>query len=412
MDNKLYWVWLSLLFRYGSDKPNQILMRYESPEDFYHLTSEQMSELDFLTEKDIRMIKGVSLLRAEKIINDCKKHHIEIVTIADALYPNRLKLIYGPPIVLYVKGDISGLDDNVVITIVGTRRASEYTSYTTQYFAYHLAQAGTIIVSGCAVGIDTDAHIGALRANAKTIAVLGCGLDINYPAENKELKEQILLKNGALISELPPGESTSSKIFPIRNRILAGLSLGVLVTHAPERSGSLITVEHAIEQGKDVFCVPPYNIFDSQCAGVIKYLRDGATPVFSPKDILIEYYSTHAHKLDVEKIVGDYISQKRMENQKAKIKVPKQTQVKPEPKLTKEDQAKKLEEYKNANGEIVMSFDEKQILVYNKLTLEPKFIDELAVECQLDVGTILSILTEFEIIGIVASYSGRRYALV
>ncbi|WMJ23689.1 DNA-processing protein DprA [Paludicola sp. MB14-C6] len=410
MDEKLYWVWLSLIFNYGNDKPNEILMRYESPEDFYHLTTEQMLELGFLSEKDVKAIKGVSLLRAEKVIKDCKKHQIEIVTIGDNLYPERLKLIYGPPIVLYVQGDILGIDENVAITIVGTRKSSEYTSYATQYLSYHLAQAGAIIVSGCAVGIDTDAHIGALRANARTIAVLGCGLDINYPAENKELKEQIL-KKGALISELPPGEAATGKIFPIRNRILAGLSLGVLVTHAPERSGSLITVEHAIEQGKDVFCLPPYSIFDPQYAGVIKYLRDGATPVFSVKDILIEYYSTYAHKLDVDKIIGDYILEKRLEGRPAKIRVPKQSEEQPIPKLDKQEQEKILEEYKHANGEIIMSLDEKQILVYNKLTLEPKFIDELSSECNLDVGTILSVLTEFEIMGIVSSYSGRRYAL-
>lgn len=410
MNDKLYWIWLSLLFHYGSDKPNEILMHYETPEDFYKLTSEEMLSLGFLSEKEVKIIKAVSLARAEKIINDCEKLRIDIVTMGDELYPNRLKMIYGPPVVLYVKGDISGIDDDVAITIVGTRKASDYSAYATEYLSYHLAQAGALIISGCAVGIDTCAHNGALRANTRTIAVLACGLDVNYPAENYELKKQIL-KRGALISEMPPGETASPKIFPIRNRIMAALGLGVLVTHAPERSGSLITVEHAIEQGKDIFCLPPYSIFDSQYFGVIKYLRDGATPVFCAKDILIEYYSTHAHKLDVDKIIGDYVSQKKMENRPQKIKVPKQVAAETKTTISLEEEKEKIAKLTEKNSDTISMFDETQLLVYNKLRLQPKFIDELASDTGLEVGVILSVLTELEILDIVASFSGRRYAL-
>jgi len=410
MDNKLYWVWLSLVFGYGSDKPNEIIMQYQSPQEFYNLSAELMANLGFLTDKDIKTIKSVSLARAEKVINDCAKKKIDIVTYEDELYPNRLKLIYGPPMVLYVKGDISGIDENVVITIVGTRKSTDYTSYATQWISYNLAKAGAIIVSGCAVGIDTDAHMGALKAKAKTIAVLGCGLDVNYPAESKDMKKEILEK-GALISEMPPGEGVTGRIFQVRNRILAALSLGVLVTHAPERSGSLITVEHAIEQGKDVFCLPPYSIFDTQFFGVIKYLRDGATPVFCAKDILIEYYSTHSHKLDVDKIVGDYISQKKLENRIEKIKVPKGEKLKIQEKLSPEKAKEKQEEIDKKNKALLESFDETQVLVYNKLEITPKFIDELSVECGLNVGVTLGVLTELEIMGIATSHCGRRYSL-
>lgn len=410
LESKLYWIWLSLLFGYGSDKPNQILMQYETPEEFYNCSAQDMFKLGFLTEKDVKTIKTVSLARAQKIIDDCEKLKIDIVTMSDKLYPNRLKNIYGPPVVLYVKGDISGIDDEVVITVVGTRKATEYSSYTTEYLSYHIAQAGAIVVSGCAVGIDTAAHRGAIRAKGRTIAVLGCGLDINYPAENKALKEMIL-KKGALISELPPGEGVTGRIFPVRNRIMAALSLGVLITHAPERSGSLITAEHGIEQGKDIFCVPPYSIFDTQFSGVIKYIRDGAIPVFCAKDILIEYYGSHAHKLDVDKIIGDYINQKRIENRPERVK--RATPVKAEPTYEKESSIneQKLDEFRESNREIISSFDENQLLVYNKLNLVPKFIDELSTECSMNVGTVLSVLTELEIMGVASSFSGRRYAL-
>lgn len=408
--DKLYWIWLSLIFNYGSDKPNEILLNYQSPEDFYNLTSDQMLKLGFLTRKDVKNIKAVSLERAKIIIEDCEKNDINIVTMGDELYPNRLKLIYGPPVVIYVKGDISLIDEEVAITVVGTRKATDYSSYATEYLSYHLAKAGAIIVSGCAVGIDSFAHKGALRANGRTIAVLGCGLDVNYPIENKELKKEIL-KKGALISEMPPGQFPTGRIFPIRNRIMAALSLGVLVTHAPERSGSLITVEHAIEQGKDIFCLPPYSIFDAQYFGVIKYIRDGATPVFCAKDILIEYYGTHSHKLDVDKIIGDYINQKKLEKKPQKIKTVKTQNISKNEDLTKEEQESLKEDLMKKNEKLLSSFDESQKLVYNKLSLQPKFIDELSVECDLDVGIVLSILTEFEILDVVTSFSGRRYAL-
>ncbi len=144
---------------------------------------------------------------------------------------------------------------------------------------------------------------------------------------------------------------------------------------------------------------------------MIKYLRDGATPVFCAKDILIEYYSTHSHKLDVDKIIGDYINQRKLENRPQKIKTPKREITEEKNELSKEQYEQKLEVVKQNNDKLISSFDENQLLVYNKLCLEPKFIDELSFQCGLDVGTILSILTEFEILDVASSYSGRRYAL-
>ncbi|MEG2429464.1 MAG: DNA-processing protein DprA [Oscillospiraceae bacterium] len=409
MYDKMYWIWLSLIFPYGSDKPNEILSKYETPEHFYNLSEEEMAENDFLTKKDIKIAKGTNIARAKIIIDDCEKKNIKFATFDDDLYPKRLKLIYGSPMVLYYVGDIKNIDDNVVITVVGTRRATDYSAYTTEYFSYNLAKAGAIIVSGCAVGIDASSHIGALRANARTIAVLGCGIDVNYPIPNYELKKSILKKGGALISELPPGENPTPKYFPTRNRIMAGLSLGVLVTHAPERSGSLITVEHAIEQGKDVFCVPPYSIFDSNYFGVIKYLRDGATPVFCAKDILIEYYGKYSHTLNADEIVGDYVTQMQLKNRKANVKVPaEKSQI---VILTNDEVEKQTIECHDKDKEYIEKFDENKLLVYNNLNVMPKFIDDLSRESTVNIGNLLAILTEFEIMGIATSFSGRRYAL-
>ncbi|MEG0894353.1 MAG: DNA-processing protein DprA [Oscillospiraceae bacterium] len=387
---KLYYIWLSLVFPNGSDKPNEIVMRFPSVEEFYNLSKDEMFKLPFLTAKDIISIKATSLERAKLVLKDCQDMGIEVVTYQDEEYPQRLKLIYGPPVVFYVKGNISGINDEVLITCVGTRKYVDYTAYATEFLCCQLAKAGVIVVSGCAVGIDTFAHKGALRAGKKTFAVMGCGLDIDYPSENRELKQLILDNGGALISELPPRTPVIGKYFPVRNRILAGISLGVLLTHAPEKSGSLITAEYAIEQGKDVFCLPPYSIFDARFMGVVKYLRDGAVPVFSAKDILFEYCANYANKLDIDMILGSFIDNKKSHSKSKEIKENNNQQT--------------IEEKPNVD------LDGEYKVVYDVLKDNPRFIDEVSVDCGYDVGKTLSILAELEIMGIVKSYSGRRYS--
>ena len=274
-----------------------------------------------------------------------------------------------------------------------------------------MAAAGAVIISGCALGIDTFAHQGALLGKGKTIAVLGCGLDVDYPPANHELKKQILETGGALVSEMPPGEETFPKIFPIRNRILAGLALGVVVVQAPERSGSLITAEHAIEQGKEVFCVPPYSIFDASFTGVIRYIRDGAIPVFRAEDVLAEYAGAYANKLDVSRMGGDYIEQKKVNNTMKKIVRQRQDLLKREEPAGKGTEEVTKDCLKEKYIKLISSFNEKQLLVYNKLELVPRPVDDLVVQTGMNVGDLLPILTEFEILGLVTSHEGNRFSL-
>ena len=403
MNDKLYWVWLSQLFACGSQRPSQLLALCESPEDLYHLSEEELASFGVLTSAEIKAMKAVSLERARLILEKCEKCGIRILCWADEDFPKRLRLIYGPPVVLYVKGSLAGLDSEVVITVVGTRRATDYSDYATQFLCRQLAAAGAVIVSGCAVGIDAAAHLGALAVKGRTVAVLGCGLDVDYPRENAGLKQQILERGGALVSELPPGTQPIPRMFPVRNRLMAGLALGVLVTHAPERSGSLITAEHALEQGKEVFCLPPYSIFDTSFAGVIRYLRDGAIPVFCAEDVLGMYTGAYADRLDVTQLSGDY-AVKKDPPEKPKIHARAGLSATAPPAETVSA------EKENLVG-IVSGFDEKQLTVYNNLELDPKHLDELQAACGLPIGELLSILTELEILGLAASLGGRRYAL-
>jgi DNA processing protein len=208
---------------------------------------------------------------------------VQFITLDDATYPNDLRRITDPPPVLYIRGKLTE-QDNLALAIVGTRRATRYGRDATFTIARQLASRGVTIVSGLALGIDTAAHEGALAGKGRTIAILGCGIDITYPRENSELADKIA-QNGAVITEFPLGMPPTGNNFPRRNRILSGLSLGVLVAEAPHQSGALITAESALEQGREVFAIPS-NIFNKVGQGCNRLIQEGATLVMDAGDIL------------------------------------------------------------------------------------------------------------------------------
>ncbi len=220
----------------------------------------------------------------EKEMMDCISKKIEILSIADPVYPDLLRAISDPPFVLYARGNTAFLHD-LAVSIVGSRQASFYGMEQSRRFARVLADAGLTIVSGLALGIDQAAHESALEAGGRTIAVLGCGIDVVYPAENSRLFDRIA-DQGLILSEYPLGAEPRAHHFPRRNRILAGLSLGVLVVEAHERSGSLITAYQALEQGREVYAIPgPVHHITSR--GTHRLIREGAALVETPEEILL-----------------------------------------------------------------------------------------------------------------------------
>lgn len=421
MDNELkYWIFISICFSYGSNKPYEIYSRFPNAEKFCKMSADEMLSLGFLNEKDIRSLKNTSMLRVDKIIRDCEAIGAKVVSIASEEYPERLRRIYAPPTVLYYKGNIDSIDEYVAIGVVGTRRATEYTDAVTEWISTDLAKAGAIVVSGCAVGIDAAALRGALKGKGRTIGVLTCALDTNYPKENAGLKEDILENGGLLLTEIPPKTDMPAHYIPIRNRIMAGLSLGVLVTHAPVKSGALITAEHALEQGKEVYCLPPYNVMDFNSMGVMKYIRDGSTVIACAEDILIDFYYGYADKLERNEIVGDYVEQRNLEGKIETIKKSYKKQNidadKPENQkdfiLAKnENQNQKRIEYEKKNEDLITQLDEDQLAIYKALDVSPKFVDEISVVTSSNVGAVLATLTELEIMGLAVSCGGKRYAL-
>ncbi len=217
----------------------------------------------------------------EEMLSKCGKY----ITLLDNDYPSRLKGIYKPPFVLFYRGDVSLLNtNNKIIGVVGNRNNSEYGKNVTEQIVRELVKENCLIISGLAKGIDFIAHKTCLENNGKTIAVLGNGVNVNYPFENKELQE-VIANEGLIISEYPDFIESKKEHFPKRNRIVAGLSDGILVTEAKNKSGSMITVARALEMGKDIFCVPHLIGQDSGCNSLIK---EGANLVECAKDILIQ----------------------------------------------------------------------------------------------------------------------------
>ena len=282
-----YCVWFSSLSGLGSFKARKLLEAYNHPKFIYDLSEGELKENPQLTEKNISEL--LNREKREKInkVNDLMvKNDIKAVILFDCSYPEILKQIYDPPIVLYYKGSFRLSEFS--IAMVGSRKTTNYGAYTAKKLSYELALRGVQIISGLARGIDSIAHEGCLDAGGKTVAVLGCGLDYIYPPENFYLYENILKAGGLILSEYPPGTPPLQHHFPARNRIISGLSSGVLVVEAAKRSGSLITASFALEQGREVFAVPG-NIDCVYSKGTNQLIRDGAKMVLGIEDILEEF---------------------------------------------------------------------------------------------------------------------------
>lgn len=266
----------------------RVLKRYfGSAEGIFKASEKELKETGLgknLISKFIKFRKSFSL---DKFISDFVKKGIKIISIDDEEYPKELLGIKGSPILLYALGDLSLLTDKLKIAVVGTRRPTGYGHEITKKLTEELVGAGFTIVSGMAMGIDGIAHKAALDNKRRTIAVLGCGVDICYPAINRKIYEEIR-RRGLVLSEFPPGQRTSRGVFPARNRIIAGLSMGVLITEGAHDSGSLITARYAGEFGRDVFAVPG-PITSEMSQATLFLLKQGAKPVSGVEDILDEY---------------------------------------------------------------------------------------------------------------------------
>lgn len=293
----VHWIWLATRRGVSARAVQALLAEFGDAQALYRANASGLQDLH-LSEKQMDALLDKDLGVAYKIQRLCAAQDIRIMTWQDAAYPPGLRSIPDAPVVLYYQGTLPDLDETPGIAVVGTRKASAYGIEAAQKLGRQIAQCGAIVVSGIASGIDAAAMRGVLRAGGLMIGVLGCGADIVYPPENAALYEQTR-QNGCILTEYPPGTPPLRGNFPRRNRIISGLSRGVLVIEAPEVSGALITARQAADQGRDVFVVPG-NIDMDSCAGSNALLREGAIAVSSGWDVVSEYAAQYPGKLHAQ----------------------------------------------------------------------------------------------------------------
>ena len=393
----IFWIWLAQLSGVTISQKLSLLEQFYDPEGIYRADTAALSAVGDITPKALESLCQKDLTKANEILESCVRQQISIVTYGDREYPPRLKNIYNPPLVLYYKGTLPRWEDRPVIAMVGTRKASTYGMQIAEKMGNQIAGCGAWVVSGGADGIDTWSLLGAMQTGNPVIAVLGCGADVVYPAKNRRLFADIQ-NNGCLITEFCPGTPANSWNFPMRNRIVSGLSTGVVVIEAPERSGALNTAKHAMEQGRDIYVVPG-NVNNPNCAGSNLLLRKQAVAVFEGWDVVQEYSTlypgvlTHyaGEKLQVAQ-TKTYPQVKPKDNDKKVVDNPLKCQYSVEDKPQKD-----------------LTEEEKAVLAC--LTAEPVAVDTVIDAAQLPAGKVLSVLTMLAMKGIVSNYPGKRVSL-
>jgi DNA processing protein len=359
------WLELSLVPGVGPKTFFKLIDHFGSPRCALDAPAPAMRRAPEISGSVVAAMTTGCKVELDKTLQLIQKNGVEVITFNDPAYPERLKTIPDPPPVIYVKGALSRSDANA-ISIVGSRRATHYGKMVAAKFAEDLGRMGFCVVSGLAYGVDAAAHKGALAGGGRTIAVLGSGVDVVYPRANQKIYDEIP-SSGALISEFPMGTQPDARFFPMRNRIVSGLSLGTLVIEAPRKSGALITVKHALDQGREVFAIPG-NIFSPYSEGCHKLIKDGAKLVENIYDIIEE----------VERnLVGIT--------------------------LTGPEQQVEAERQPLAP----MSPNEKK--VFNFLSMTPSHIDDIGEACDLTASQAASALMMLEIKGLIQQLLGKLF---
>lgn len=314
MNDHQYWIGFDRVRGIGSVRTNQLLEYFGDLKTAWFADAGELRQAGMPDKVIDELSKIRSEIDLEEELSKIQALGISVVTIKQDIYPQLLQSVPNAPPVLYVKGQILE-DDQFAIAIVGTRRKTSYGKQVAMELSRFLAENGITVISGMARGIDTIAHQGALDGGGRTIAVMGCGLDIVYPPENHQLSKQII-ENGALVSEFYPGTQPEAVNFPPRNRIISGLARAVVVVEADERSGALITAKFALEQTRDVFAVPG-SIYAPRSRGTNRLISDGALPLLDFKDLLLvlnleqtadyRYVQQSLPKNDIEALLLDTI---------------------------------------------------------------------------------------------------------
>ncbi len=399
MTNKELWLWITVSFGPANKRKWEVMSGFDSIESFY--SAFLRGNIRSLTNDEKSRMKGVTEQKVKQIVYYCESKGINIYCYDDDEFPQRFKDIFNPPSVLFVLGDISGIDDSVIVSFCGARELTEYSLMFEKSVVADLVKSGVLIASGIQIGADMEASFEAINRGAKSYAVLGCGHEYEYPKGSRDLVRKIA-KNGAVISEYFPNHKPRTKDFHFRNRLLAALGLGVVIVQASAKSGSLSIAEFALNQGKDIFAFSPNNVFDPCYEGNIRLLRDGALPVFSAQDILNEYKNNYSHRLTFSKRFTDsFALDKRNPFEKARSKKTKDiNNNSSDEKVLISEPAADFSDLNESGKQIVELLKNKTLLV-----------DEISEATGIDVMSLNLELTELEISGVVKALPGGRYSL-
>jgi len=357
--DEYFWFALKSVPQVGNVTFRRLVEHFGTPERALAATETELAAVRGILPAAVSSILGHDYREAAE--RECalvRRAGAGVVTLHSPDYPRSLLELPDPPPLLYVKGELRSSEP--AVAVVGSRRASAYGLAVTEQMARDLARHGVTVVSGMARGIDAAAHRGALDEDRRSIGVLGCGIDIAYPTENRTLFSR-MAAHGALVSEFPMGTLPLAENFPRRNRIISGLSQGVLVVEAAEGSGSLITAQCALEQGRDIFAIPG-NIHSMNSRGTHRLIKQGAKLVERVEDIL-------------EELTG---------------MVPSEQSPPPPPRL---------------------SFSPREAAVYSTMSATPLHIDEITEKCALTVAEVSAILLRLELKGVITQYPGKRFSI-
>lgn len=411
MENKVFWVWLQNRIGFAREY-SDVLACFGSPEAVYNADEEDLCEHEFLCKrKNLReKLLDKDITEAQEKVEICLRHGVHIITPDSEDFPVALRSIPKPPMVLYVRGDVSCLKAELPVAVIGSRTPSKYGEESARKIVADLVKESAVIVSGGALGIDSVAHTSAIEAGGRTLLVMGCGHGDGYLPENSELRKSVF-HHGALISEYPPYTQVYQGSFPLRNRIISALSKAVVIIEAAQYSGTFSTAKHAMKQGKRLYVLPG-DINSGNFAGSNELITEGATPVFSAEDILSSLEGRKKHKEASVLKTNDPFENINEASEFSKKNRTKRV-IKNEKK--ENDTVKDEEKGKNIVSEfkkLPETISKNAEIVYNLISDGKCTMDEIASFSELLPAKILAALTELELYGIISkvadSYSINR----
>lgn len=444
------WIWLSDRCGAGSAEILALITRFKTIDEIYDADFDDYVS-GGISERTAELLCDKNLDDAYRIIDFCRKSGVGILTFDNEKFPVSLRALPNPPAVLYYIGTLPDFNSDLFISVVGTRKMSEYGMRSAYKIAYEIASSGAVTVSGMALGIDGVVACASISAGGRTVAVLGCGIDVVYPAQHKKLRD-IIAQHGAIITEYPPATRPYGYNFPVRNRIISGLGVCTLVIDAPEGSGSLITAKNAIIQGKDIYAVPG-NIDGKNATGTNGLIRDGACAVSCGRDVIKNYAYCYSHCVDMQKLftgekrsafnpaqlramgvgtrvsysfdentlVGNTEKNKRVDNGESSNSIDKKTKFKEKQDMMADKQsandnvqstASESDSDKkrgDSSDDVFKSLSKRQKDVFNAIPLDKPISADYLVKTGYSMGEVMSALTVLEIKGLVLSLPGALY---